>query len=70
METKRRSLIKALSWRVWATLMTMLVSFIVTRELSFAVSIGLLDTVVKFTSYFVHERVWSKISYGVSSDQG
>lgn len=70
METRRRSLVKSLSWRVWATLITMLVSLIVTRELSFAVEIGLLDTTIKFFTYFAHERIWVRIPYGLTSPDG
>jgi len=64
METKRRSALKALSWRVWATFITFLVALFITGETRFAIEIGLLDTTIKFVTYFFHERVWVKISYG------
>lgn len=65
METKRRSLAKALSWRFLATLITMVVSFVITKELAFALEIGLLDTSIKFFTYFGHERLWLRINYGI-----
>lgn len=68
METKRRSLVKSLSWRVWATMITMLVSFIITREVGFAIEIGLLDTTIKLFLYFAHERVWLRIPYGLGRE--
>lgn len=64
METKRRSAVKALSWRIWATLITFFVALVITGETSFAVQIGLLDTIIKFVSYFAHERVWVRIRWG------
>jgi len=64
MDSKRRSLAKALSWRVLATLITMSVAFYLTGELTFAVEIGLLDTLAKLAIYFGHERMWQRISYG------
>ncbi len=64
METKRRSLAKAFSWRVLATLITMTVAYLLTRKLSFAVEIGAIDTGVKLLIYFVHERLWQRISFG------
>lgn len=63
-ETRRRSLVKALSWRVFATLITMVVAFLMTGELAFAAKIGLFDTSAKLIVYFAHERVWQRIRFG------
>ena len=64
MESKRRSLVKSLSWRVFATLITFAVALIITGKLDFALEIGFLDTTIKFCTYFVHERMWVRIGYG------
>jgi uncharacterized membrane protein len=64
METRRRSLAKAMSWRFFATFITMSVAFVITGELTFALEIGLLDTAVKFLTYFGHERLWVRIQWG------
>jgi len=64
METKRRSLIKALSWRVFATVITGTVAFCLTGKAGFALEIGLIDTAIKIFVYFAHERVWQRIPYG------
>lgn len=64
METKRRSLAKALSWRALAVMITTGVVYALTRELKFAFEIGAVDTVAKLGIYFVHERVWQRIPYG------
>ena len=64
MDTKRRSLVKSLSWRVFATVITFLVALIITGKLDFALEIGLLDTTIKFLTYFAHERMWTRIPYG------
>lgn len=64
METKRRSLVKSLSWRVFATLITFVVALVITGKLDFALEIGLLDTTIKFLTYFAHERLWVRIPYG------
>lgn len=67
METRRRSLAKAMSWRFFATIITMTVAFVITGELAFAFEIGLLDTTVKFATYFMHERVWVRVQWGKQS---
>lgn len=64
METRRRSIYKTLSWRVIATLITMLVAFAITREVDFALEIGALDTTIKLVAYFLHERAWLRVSWG------
>jgi uncharacterized membrane protein len=63
-ETRRRSLVKALSWRVLAAIITTLVVLSITKRLQFAAEIGLIDTLVKLFIYFLHERAWNKIGYG------
>jgi uncharacterized membrane protein len=63
-ETRRRSVVKALSWRTLAGLITACVALAMTGQLKFAAEIGAIDTAVKLVIYFVHERVWNKISYG------
>ena len=56
-----RSLAKALTWRVTATLTTAVIAYIVTGELGTAALIGGLEFVVKFFIYYGHERVWNLI---------
>lgn len=64
METKRRSLAKAISWRALAVLITTAVVYVLTNELRFAFEIGAFDTAAKLGIYFVHERVWQRVPYG------
>lgn len=64
MESHRRSLVKALSWRLLATFITTGIVFALTGKGEFAATIGVADTVVKFFIYFAHERLWNRIPYG------
>jgi uncharacterized membrane protein len=64
METRRRSMIKALSWRILAAIITTLVVLFMTGKMEFAAKVGALDTVIKLAIYFLHERAWNKINYG------
>jgi uncharacterized membrane protein len=63
-ESRRRSMVKALSWRVLAAIITACVALAMTGQLAFAAKIGALDTTVKLLIYFLHERIWNKINYG------
>ncbi len=64
MESSRRSMVKALSWRLLATMITTSLVFALTGEGDFAATVGLADTLIKFVIYFAHERIWNRISYG------
>ena len=65
-ETKR-SLCKTLSWRVFATILLFIVSYFVTGQVEVASTIVGIEVVIKTVSYYVHERVWSKIGFGLVS---
>ena len=63
-ESHLRSAIKAISWRFWATVTTMLLVYIFTGTVKIALAIGGLEVVLKMLIYFLHERTWDKIRYG------
>lgn len=63
-ETKKRSVLKAISWRTWATITTAVIVFIFTGEFALAITVGLLEVFAKMGLYFFHERLWHKIRYG------
>jgi len=55
---RKRSFAKAISWRAIATLTTMALVYLFTRELSLAAGVGILDFIFKLTLYYGHERLW------------
>lgn len=59
-----RSIAKALSWRVIGTLDTLIVSYVLTGEMSVAASIASVDFLTKMILYFFHERAWNSIKWG------
>ncbi len=64
MESKRRSVAKAISYRVFATLLTTLIAWALTGKISTGLQIGALDGVTKLFCYFLHERFWARIKWG------
>ncbi len=63
-EKPLRSVIKALSWRLIGTIDTLVVSYFITGELLLASSIASVDFLTKLVLYFVHERIWNKVTWG------
>ena len=64
METRARSIAKALTWRMGGLVVTIAVVWVVTGQAKLAASVGLADTLVKLLAYYVHERFWLKIRFG------
>jgi uncharacterized membrane protein len=63
-ETHFRSIVKAISWRVGGTVVTFLVAWVLAGSLDLAARIGVLDTVIKIGAFYVHERLWNRLSFG------
>ena len=63
-EKPLRSIVKSLSWRTVGTIDTILISWIITGQLTLAVSIGSVELVTKVVLYFLHERAWNQIKWG------
>jgi uncharacterized membrane protein len=64
MEKPIRSLLKAFSWRIVATITTVFLVFIFTGNLVISGSVGIFELVLKTVIYYIHERVWNLIGFG------
>jgi uncharacterized membrane protein len=63
-ESHIRIIAKAITWRTGGTAVTFAIAWIVTRRLEVAAQIGLLDTTIKIGAFYVHERIWNRLSFG------
>jgi len=63
-ERKRRSIVKTISWRLTGTADTIIISYFLTGSIKLAMSIGSIELVTKMGLYYVHERIWQKVSWG------
>jgi len=63
-EGHHRSVAKAISWRLTGSIDTLLLSYLVTKNLVFAGSIASAETVTKIVLYYAHERAWTAIPWG------
>ncbi len=69
MEKPVRSLMKAVSWRIVATLTTILLVFIFSKDLTLGTIVGVTELVVKTVVYYVHERAWNLSNFGRARKQ-
>ena len=61
-----RSVIKAVSWRIFATVTTVLVIYALTDDGDLAMSVGYLDAAIKIGLYYFHERIWNRVRVGMT----
>lgn len=65
-ENSKRILAKAITFRIVTTLITVFIVFIITGSTHMAVGIGIIDAILRFTIYFIHESVWNDVRWGIS----
>jgi len=61
---RTRSVIKAFTWRIAASLDTFLLSYVITSRFDWATSIAFFEIITKAILYYFHERGWNKIKWG------
>ncbi len=65
-EAHLRSIMKAVSYRLGAAVVTGSIAFLFTRRISISVGIASLEAVGKIILYYLHERFWSFVRFGQS----
>lgn len=60
MTIEKRALFKTATWRVLATIGTIIVALLFTRSIEISIGIGTVEVILKTILYYLHERVWDK----------
>lgn len=63
-ETKTRTIIKAIIWRVIATFITWGTVYYYTRKLSESIELTIVAAVIGITVYYIYERIWNRVQWG------
>jgi adenylylsulfate kinase len=64
-ESHIRSIFKGITWRIIASATTMTVVYLATGNLALVASVGAVDITVKVFFYYLHERTWGKVRWGM-----
>ena len=67
MSTKSRLLIKASTWQFAGLVSMTAIGFLFTGSVTAGGGIALVGSVTGFVSYFIHEMLWDKITWGQQS---
>ena len=65
LDSSKRSIAKALSYRFFGSIITAGIALIWIGRWEVAAGIGILDAIAKMAAYFVHERLWARIRWGM-----
>ena len=63
-DAPKRSLVKAVSWRITGSIDTFCISWIVTGHPIVALTISGIEVFTKIALFYCHERVWMRIKWG------
>ena len=64
LSSPKRSVAKALTYRVLSVSLTFTISLLITGKLSWATAIAGAEAVTKMALYSFHERVWDRVKWG------
>jgi len=65
METPLRTLTKAISWQVLGLIGMVSLGYMMTGSFSIAGRLALFSMALGFAMFFIHERLWSKVRWGL-----
>lgn len=63
-ETHARSIVKSLVWRVIASIITLVVLYILTGKAIQSLEATGAAALVSMVAYYLHERMWNAIQWG------
>jgi uncharacterized membrane protein len=63
--TTKRSLVKAITYRAVIIVLDFSVIYLLTRRVDVALGFMIISNIYTTVAYFIHERVWNKIQWGI-----
>ena len=61
----KRHILKTITWRLVGTIDTIILSWIISGDPFIGLSIGGAELVTKMVLYYLHERTWYNIDFGI-----
>lgn len=65
-QARRRAVVKTLCYRLFMLLITVIVAWVVIGDAGDALNIGIVTNLTKTGTYYLYERTWDHITWGVS----
>lgn len=64
-DSKKRHIAKTVTWRIVGTIDTMILAWVISGNPMVGLKVGGAEVVTKMILYYLHERGWYKIDYGI-----
>ena len=65
--SRKRHIAKTITWRLVATGTTILLAWVISGDPMIGLQVGAWEFFIKMLLYYVHERVWYKVDFGINS---
>jgi uncharacterized membrane protein len=62
--TGKRSLVKALTYRIFIVCLDFIVVYVLTKKTDVALGFMIISNIYTSVGYFLHERIWARIRWG------
>lgn len=66
--TTKRSLVKAITYRIVIVILDFTVIYLLTGKVDIALGFMLISNIYTTAAYFIHERIWNKIKWGIKQN--
>ena len=63
-DSKSRSLLKAITWRLFAVLLLISITFAFTKDIKTVTYITIFYHTIQVVMFFLHEQLWNYIKWG------
>ncbi len=64
-DSRKRHMIKTVTWRIIGTLDTILLSWFISGNPLTGLKIGFSEVITKMVLYYFHERIWYRVNFGL-----
>ena len=65
--SRKRSIVKAITYRSVIIILDFLVVYLLTHKIETAAGFMIISNIYTTVAYFLHERIWSGIKWGLTS---
>lgn len=66
-QTNTRHILKTLSWRMVGSIITLFLAWLLTGNPLIGIEIGVIEILTKMVLYYIHEKLWYKVNYGLNT---
>jgi len=70
LESRKRSIAKAISYRLIIVILDFSIIYLMTGKIAIALGFMIISNIYTTVAYFIHERLWTRIQWGVEPDAG